>query len=534
MKTFLLSTLLVALAPGAGSASYSPLGPSLGIAAPVLTAPVVAVRGSAPASGELSDEFASLERGLGEVNAARILADVAFLADDELEGRNSPGRGLRIAARYIAARLERLGWTPSGNRSWFYDYPIIHRAVDPERSGARLLASSTRAELGTKNATFLFGEDYFFSPWDAANDSVRGELTWCGSGSRDELDGLDLEGRVALCSNDGERTGRMRANLRRAGALGAVVIRATDEWSDELVERSQRSATDGLRGSVSYPKWDSAGQIQTPKSSKNLFRYVDLTNVGRAKLLFALEDFSLEDPPTIGSGLGFDWEDERRFPGDAGLIELENVCGLWPGSDATLAREVILISAHYDHVGVKSGSVYNGADDNASGTSALLAMAEALRQMGPLRRSVMLLWVSAEEKGLFGSKAFADKPSLPDGMRIVANINLDMVGRNGAGELYFTPTADHPAHNRLAQIAESMRELEGFSAFGSADQYYERSDHYNFARQGIPVIFFFNGEHDDYHKPTDTTSKIDADKIRRVTRMVLRMLMELQSDELGL
>ncbi len=528
MKTSLLSALMVLLAPGAGLASFSSLGDMHGTALSVAAAP-----GSVP-PGELSDELASLERGLAEVNAAKILADVSFLADDELEGRNSPGRGLRIAARYIAARLERLGWTPSGNRGWFYDYPVIHRAVDPERSGTRLLAAPTQAEVGAKGVTFLFGEDYFFSPWDAANDTVRGELIWCGSGSREELDGIELEGRMALCTNDGERTGRMRANLRRAGALGAVVISATGEWSDERAERSKRSAMDGLRGSVSYPKWDPAGQIQQPKSSKNFFRYVDLTNLGRAKLLAAMEDFSPEDPPTIGSSLGFDWEDERRFPGDAGLIELENLCGLWPGSDPALSREVILISAHYDHVGVKAGSVYNGADDNASGSSALLAMAEALKRMGPLRRSVMLLWVSAEEKGLFGSQAFADKPSLPDDMRIVANINLDMVGRNGAGELYFTPTAAHPEHNRLAVIAESKRALEGFSALGSADQYYERSDHYNFARKGIPVIFFFNGEHDDYHKPTDTTSKIDADKIRRVTRMVLRMLMELQDDELGL
>jgi Zn-dependent M28 family amino/carboxypeptidase len=200
-----------------------------------------------------------------------------------------------------------------------------------------------------------------------------------------------------------------------------------------------------------------------------------------------------------------------------------------------LSKEVILVSAHYDHVGVTNGVVYPGADDNGSGSMGLLALAEALAEYGPMRRSVMLLWVSGEEKGLWGSAAWTRSPTLPAGHRAVCDLNIDMIGRNAPDYLLITPTSRMREYNGLTRLAEGFAPQEGFAPLGSADEYWRRSDHMNFADNlRIPVAFLFSDVHEDYHKPGDTPDKIDHDKIRRVVRLVLRMIDALQSDKLEL
>jgi Zn-dependent M28 family amino/carboxypeptidase len=152
-----------------------------------------------------------------------------------------------------------------------------------------------------------------------------------------------------------------------------------------------------------------------------------------------------------------------------------------------------------------------------------------------MRRSVLLTWVSGEEKGLWGSEAWTKKPSLPAGHRAVCNINIDMIGRNAPGKLLITPTKALKEYNGLTRLAESLAPSEGFPSLGSCDDYWARSDHMNFARNlGIPVAFLFSDVHADYHQPSDTPDKIDYDKIGRVTRLVLRMLDGLQDDQLEL
>ena len=216
-------------------------------------------------------------------------------------------------------------------------------------------------------------------------------------------------------------------------------------------------------------------------------------------------------------------------------VVLENVCGLWPGSDPVLRNEVIIVSAHYDHVGTVGDDIYNGADDNGSGTTGLLAIAEALATHGPLRRSVLLLWVSGEERGLLGSEAWTKNPWLPEGMRAVCDLNIDMIGRNAPDEIGVTPTQARAEYNRLTQLVEEHLAEEGFTKLNSADEYWGRSDHANFSsNMDLPVAFLFSDVHEDYHKPTDTPDKIDYDKVRRVCRLVVRMLADLQEDELNL
>jgi Zn-dependent M28 family amino/carboxypeptidase len=152
-----------------------------------------------------------------------------------------------------------------------------------------------------------------------------------------------------------------------------------------------------------------------------------------------------------------------------------------------------------------------------------------------MRRSVLILWVSGEEKGLLGSEAWTRAPTLAPGMRPVCNVNIDMIGRNAPDKLLITPTKELKEYNGLTRLAESFAPLEGFPVLGGCDDYWERSDHMNFAQNlGIPVAFLFSDVHEDYHEPTDDAEKIDCDKIRRVVRLVVRMLDGLQSDVLAL
>ena len=224
------------------------------------------------------------------------------------------------------------------------------------------------------------------------------------------------------------------------------------------------------------------------------------------------------------------------------LVKGENVLGYIEGSD--LKEELIMITAHYDHLGKHDTLIFNGADDNGSGTSAVLEIAEAFMLAkkegnGP-RRSVLIMPVSGEEKGLLGSAHYTENPIYPLEMT-VANLNIDMIGRLD----YYNDTADYVyligsdmLSQELHDISEEVNKKHiglkldyTFNSEEDPNKYYYRSDHYNFAKNNIPVIFYFNGIHDDYHKTTDTIEKIDFNKIETITRLVFLTAWELANRE---
>jgi len=198
-----------------------------------------------------------------------------------------------------------------------------------------------------------------------------------------------------------------------------------------------------------------------------------------------------------------------------------NVVACREGVDRKLNKEAVVFSAHMDHMGTRlDGDAFNGADDNASGTAGLLEIAEAFATEAP-KRSIVFLSVSGEELGLWGSEYFADHATWPLA-RIVADINIDMIGRSTvlAGENAISVTPSH-RHNQYSTLVRNAAHLAPEFELGLTigDTYYQRSDHYNFARKGIPVVFFCDGEHEDYHKVTDHADKLDYAKMERVTRL---------------
>jgi Zn-dependent M28 family amino/carboxypeptidase len=213
-----------------------------------------------------------------------------------------------------------------------------------------------------------------------------------------------------------------------------------------------------------------------------------------------------------------------------------NVIAVVRGSDPALRDEYVVLSAHFDHVGigraVGGDSIYNGADDNASGTAALLEIAKAFSNSPERpRRSIMFLHVSGEEKGLLGSRWFSDHPTVPV-RQIVANFNVDMIGRNSPDSIAVIGKKYSTLGSLVDRTAVSHPEL-GLTVTDDlwpGQQFFFRSDHFNFARVEIPALFFFAGEHDDYHEASDHADKIDADKAARVARLIYYSVQAVAND----
>jgi Zn-dependent M28 family amino/carboxypeptidase len=194
------------------------------------------------------------------------------------------------------------------------------------------------------------------------------------------------------------------------------------------------------------------------------------------------------------------------------------VVGVIPGRDPALAGEYVFITAHFDHLGMQGGELHPGADDNASGTSGLLEVMRLLRYTQP-KRSIAFLAVSGEEEGLLGSEAFLAQPPVPL-KAIVADLNLDMIGRGRPGELHIMPARRSGYVTTLTRDARLVAARHGFTLSSGVEPFWRDSDHYSFLTRGIPALTFMTGLHPDYHQPSDTPDKIDYRKLGTTVAIV--------------
>jgi Zn-dependent M28 family amino/carboxypeptidase len=242
-------------------------------------------------------------------------------------------------------------------------------------------------------------------------------------------------------------------------------------------------------------------------------------------------------------------------------IFTQNVVAIAEGSDAALKGEYVALGAHYDHVGTgtpgggrapslkgeTTDNIWNGADDDGSGTVALLAIAETLAKNPPPKRSVLFVWHCGEEKGLWGSRYYVENPTVPLD-KIVTAINIDMIGRSrpagdtnpanaslvGPNEIYVI--GSKMMSTQLGELSESTNHAYmnltlnyKYDDPKDPNRFFYRSDHYNYAKQGIPIIFYFDGEHEDYHRPGDHPDKIDYQKMEKVVRTIFVTMWELSA-----
>lgn len=456
---------------------------------------------------------------------ARFQRHIDYLASDELEGRGVGTEGIEQAAQYIAAQFREAGVLPASGESYFQTFEMT---TEKQLGECMLTFPGQDAELKS-NRDFM---PFAFS----SSAPFEGGVVFCGYGivaeeqSRDDFENVDVEGRVAMIMrgqpaswdhvsdlSPWHKTLRNKVyNAKDRGAAAVLIVnQADDDGEDELVEFSHHASD-----AYGIP----AMHISRRVADAHLKR-------GGLASLRELQE-KLDGGATASGVLG-----HVLCKGKVEFVQrssnTHNVAGLIRGKGPH-ANECVVIGAHYDHLGVrqpmmrrfKDGKIvkdaarpeiHNGADDNASGTSALIELARYFAKQKALPRSMLFIAFTGEESGLHGSKHYIDHPLWPVADTI-AMLNMDMIGRldSSSKKLTIFGTGTSPVFESLVQDASSRHDLVPSTTPDPGG----RSDHAVFVRKDVPAMHFYSGAHPDYHKPTDTADKINAGGGARITAMV--------------
>ena len=494
------------------------------------------------------------QRGTDLITAAQLQDYLMFVASDEMEGRDTPSRGLDTTAKFIATNLGRWGFKPAGDNGTFFQRIELRR--DRADGGqtkveyfGRALNSGTEyiplAGSGVINAPMVFAGNGWFIK----------------SKNIDAYKDIDPTGKIAIIygSPQGFPRGVSRADL--AGKNGEDWMGPTDYARKKGVvalvyvpdvqfltgwERTRRLIMD--RGSIGVAKFQAQGANPLPSIvvSPELASGIFAGEKASANQLYnGYYGTGLPAPFALGPNKTLTLNLANRSE----IIPTQNVVAVWEGSDPVLKDEYVAIGAHYDHVGsctpIGSDSICNGADDDGSGTTGMLGIAEALAK-APTRpkRSILFVWHCGEEKGLWGSRYFTEYPTVPLN-QIVTQLNMDMIGRSkkegdtnprnkeltGPSDIYVIGST--MMSTELGEILETVNKSylnlgfdKKYDDPADPNRFFYRSDHYNYAKKGIPIIFFFDGEHEDYHRAGDSPDKIDYQKMEKVARTVYMTMWE--------
>jgi hypothetical protein len=509
-------------------------------------------------TGELPPEIAS---AYGTIRGDRILPNVRFLASPRLEGRESGTRGCEVAADFLSSAYQAAGLAPGSKEGYLQSYDLVRRTLGRDAeltvkrnvagaSAARALAVRTEwlpfgfSEVGTVEAPVVFAgygivakefgwDDYASLPPGGVKGKIvlvfRHEPDENGTAGSKFFDGREMTLHASLRQKAREAAAR--------GALGLIVVddpgnhdaaaapsSSLSRWTIPTEEERKLAKDDPKRprGRPTIQRDDEPLGLLAALASQEILRVLDAgrdwsatqqeMDASRKPKAFAVPNI------TVKMVHAFDVE---RDP-------TANVLAVLPGSDPVLSKEYVLIGGHYDHVGKSetTGEIHPGADDNASGTAAVLAVAQAFAALpkAPARRLLFASW-SGEEMGLLGSERFVRKPAIPLD-RIVAAINLDMVGRNKEGEISVVGRTETPD---LVALFERFAPQVGFALNDDAGAGAGRSDNGSLWLGGIPTASLFSGTHEDYHQPEDTWDKVLPEKVARAARLSFLVAYEVAS-----
>jgi hypothetical protein len=460
----------------------------------------------AVAANPLLAQSAKIKNPAETITEADVARHIRVIADDSMMGRNTPSPGLEMTAQYIADQFKKFGLTPGGdNGSWLQRYPIPGGKLDFAQSRIVFAAGGKEAAAGFTTAARL-----------AARYVPDQQATSAGvvlvSGRHGAVPQADVRGKLVLYVQPAgqDTAGQMKfVNQLLRASKGLLILSNLDSASHaKRMEAAMKQPT-----VQTAPAW--AAYVR-PEAVTGL---ADVLTAGDLDLTRVRSDTT----PQVRELPGL----TARFEAKTASQTAPNTVGILEGSDPKLKNEYIVFSAHMDHVGVRPGrdgtdSIHNGADDDASGTVGLIELAEAFSQPGGRpKRSILFVTVSGEEKGLWGSGYFADHPPVP-AEQMVANVNLDMIGRNWKDTIVAIGKEHSDLGATLNRVVAAHPELKmtAIDDIWPQERFYFRSDHYNFARKGVPILFFFSGVHADYHQVTDSPDKIDAEKEARILRLV--------------
>lgn len=474
------------------------------------------------------------------ITEAELKEHLYTYASDEFEGRDTGKEGEKKATEYLKNEYEALGISPVQEGNYYQTIPLN-------------LMKSPKVSITVNGNDFNYYEHYISQTSAPSATIDASEVVYVGYGVDDEKHSdyanIDVKGKVVVV-----KAGEPKS------ADGNYVISGTDKVSKWSSGRQALSAKGGAakeKGAKAvfvvdnasferYAKWmkdrdahGGGGRLSLPSkddATEEIYAFLINDEMGRA-LVNNINDS--EEVATVAAEFKMSYEtSSEEFPAN-------NVAAIIKGSEKP--EEYIVISAHLDHVGKReNGDIYNGADDDGSGTVSMLEIAEAFKEAadkghGP-KRSIIFLHVTGEEKGLLGSKYYTDYAPLVPLANTVANLNIDMIGRidpkrEGDRNYIYLIGADKLStelHNISEEMNKTYTNIEldyTYNDENDPNRFYYRSDHYNFAKNNIPIIFYFNGTHEDYHRATDTPDKIEYDLLENRSRLVFHTAWELANRE---
>ena len=508
--------------------------------------------------GQVSVKITPDERKEVEgVTADQLRNYLYFVASDEMEGRDTPSRGLDTTAKFIGMNLNRWGFKPAGDDGTFYQrIDLLRYKINP---------ASTNATIAGQPLTW--GTDYLAAA--NAGSVANAPLVFGGNGwfvktkNLAPLAGVDVKGKVVVVYAEASPKGMNFQQLRAAGKQGV-------DWMDPVAYAKHNGAVGliFLATPATVNTWDRTRRQRETGGGYFVekFRNIQPDNFPSINLsqkqsesLFAGESTSLDaivkaynaDQPLTAFAFGGGKTATINVATDADHGRTQNVVAIWEGSDPVLKNEMVAIGAHYDHIGISQNpnatdKINNGADDDGSGTVSVLSIAEALAK-APKRpkRSVLFVWHCGEEKGLWGSQYFNTFPTV-NIKNVIAQLNIDMIGRSKKPDDTNPKNKDLTDTNSVYVIGKDMMSStlggvvdavnKGYLNLGydtryddpkDPNRFFFRSDHFNYALNGIPITFWFDGVHEDYHQPGDEPQKIDYDKMQKVARTIMLTLLEL-------
>jgi len=457
------------------------------------------------------------------ITEADFLAKVSVIADDSMMGRANPSPGLNMTAQWIAEEFARYGLEPGGDDGTFIqNYRIGERAVDFD-------ASSVQVDGGP---ALVFGQDVNVlrgsASLDASGPVVVVPTTLAGAQG---MGAEDLSGKHVVLVPSAEDS-QARRRFRLPGAIQdaeplsvfMVVASSEEDWeaaidrSRSRVQRITPWAADAGSGTAMFSV--RPGTLGPILSGHGVDLDGMMAGTGGGPQAIQLPDLQLRVSLVME---------------DLGGFDMPNTVGILEGRDPDLRHEYIVYSGHMDHVGpttpnAEGDSIRNGADDDASGTIAIVELAEAFSLLAEKpRRCMVILDVSGEESGLWGSRVYAQDPGLADGGELVANLNADMISRNAPDSIVVIGKEHSDLGETLDRVNAEHPELDLTASddIWPEENFYRRSDHFNFARRGVPVLFFFCGIHEDYHGVDDEVEKMDITKATNTTRLMFYLGLEL-------
>lgn len=468
-----------------------------------------------------------------EPNAAELRRDLFVFAADSFRGRETGTPDADRAAAWLAARLAQLGLEPGGDSGYYHRVPMRRTQVRASELTVTTPAGRTSLTLGRDIAVLasLGGG----APLPRLNTDA--DVVFAGYGlvdpslSRDDYAGIDVTNKIVVIAGlvppgvDSARKKSLEDPQALFARLSTALVKQPAAVVLLLPDSVYRMAAGQFAGT----------QVELG-SGQPTARTRTLPMVAVAPIT-ATSPFLPPGWPNAGAsaalaGTRFKAAVEENTENFNGY----NVVGIVRGSDPAMKNTYVAYGAHYDHIGIQApaangDSIANGADDDASGSVALLAIARAWMQGPRPRRSALFVWHTAEEKGLFGSAAFTDRPTVPVDS-IVAMLNADMIGRNAADSLYIVgPGAAPNGQSRvLGGVVDSVNTTSPrpfafnreWDTTTHPERIYFRSDHFNYATKGIPIVFFTTGLHPQYHQVTDEAGLIDYDKLARVGDLMYR------------